>query len=353
MTTRSLLVLVSSFGFFLCRGQNEILIWSDEFEGSGAPNADVWNYDLGKTGWGNNEVQSYTSSELNARQENGKLIIDAVKNNGEWTSARMLTQSKFSFTYGRIVFRAKLPEGSGTWPALWMLGENITSVGWPACGEIDVMEHVGKNPGVVQSALHSPASFGDTQNRKLITIPTYHSEFHDYEAEWANEKIDFKVDNQVYYTFNPSVRNGSTWPFEKPFFIIMNIAMGGNFGSDPKFESGGLKNGIDPALTYARMEIDYVRVYQRQITTGALETSSRLFSVSPNPFNSAVTIATTHPRKAELLIQNLQGVELVSMILMHESTVIDCSDLSDGFYFVSVIVDDSKHTEKILLQRKM
>lgn len=334
-------------------GQTEVLIWSDEFDGVGVPNPEYWSYDMGNNGWGNNEIQNYTSSLSNARQQNGVLILEAVKENGLWTSARILTRNKFNFTYGRIVFRAKLPSGAGTWPALWMLGENISSIGWPACGEIDVMEHVGKNPGVIQSALHTPASFGNTQNKGSKVTAPYDSEFHTYEADWSSEKIDFKLDGETHYSFSPPIKNENTWPFSKSFFIIMNIAMGGNFGSDPTYESGGLKNGIDPLLTNARMEIDYVRVFQKEIVTGNLDNENRGFKISPNPVNHLATITTTQPGKTKLQIQNLLGLDLMSINLIEENTVVDLSDMTDGLYLFSIVVDDLRYTEKILLQRKL
>lgn len=234
------------------------LVWSDEFDGTGLPNSAYWGYDLGTGGgWGNNEVQNYTNSTNNVRQEDGVLIIEAKKSGSNWTSARVKSQGKINFTYGRIVFRAKLPTGAGTWPALWMLGESITTAGWPACGEIDVMEHVGKNPTVVQAAMHTPSSFGNTVNKGSRNVPTFDTEFHNYEVLWTAEKIQFFIDGVLYYTYNPATKNANTWPFTAPQFIIMNIAMGGNFGGDPQYPGG-----IDPAITYAKMEVDYVRYYE-------------------------------------------------------------------------------------------
>ena len=265
------------------------LIWSDEFDKNQTPDISNWGYDLGNSGYGNNEVQNYTNSSENVRIENGILIIEAKKGSNGWTSARLKSQGKQSFTYGRIEFRAKLPAGSGTWPALWMLGEGISTVGWPACGEIDIMEHVGKNPGVIQAALHTPSSNGNTQNKGSSTVNEFSTTFHIYAVEWSESKMDFFIDNNLYYTYAPLTRNDQTWPFFNPSFIIMNIAMGGNWGSDTKYETGGLKNGIDPALKLVRMEVDYVRyfnktdipkisglsqVYQDQATT---------FSVPPTP----------------------------------------------------------------------
>ncbi len=249
-----------------CTSKDETLIWSDEFNDTGLPDSTYWLYDIGATGYGNNEMQNYTDNLANCRQENGSLIIEAHKNGDEWTSARLKSKNKFNFTYGKIVFRAKLPSGSGTWPALWLLAENIDMLGWPAGGEIDVMEHVGKNPGVVQCALHTTSSYGNTVNKMEYGVPDFNTDFHTYEASRTADKIDFLVDGKLYYTYKPSVKNEDTWPFDSPFFIIMNIAMGGNWGSDTQYETNNLKNGIEPSLTTARMEVDYVRVYANEAT---------------------------------------------------------------------------------------
>jgi beta-glucanase (GH16 family) len=239
------------------------LVWSDEFSTNGAPDPAVWGYDLGSSGFGNNEVQNYTNESDNVRIENGLLIIEARKTSNGWTSARLKSQGKKSFTYGKIEFRAKLPAGKGTWPALWMLGENVATANWPACGEIDVMEHVGKDPGNVHASLHSPSSYGATQNTAITTVADFSTAFHTYVLDWTDSKMDFYVDDKLFYTYAPSIRNDNTWPFNKPFFVIMNVAMGGNWGSDASLETGGLKNGIDPSLTTVRMEVDYIRYYSK------------------------------------------------------------------------------------------
>lgn len=230
------------------------LVWADEFNVDGAPDDSKWGYDTGAGGWGNNEPQFYTSRSENVRVENGVLKIIARKENREgapYTSARINTQGKFSFKYGKVEVRAKLPEGGGTWPAIWMLGANFQSVGWPASGEIDIMEHKGNEPGKIHSAIHTPSSYGATTNSGSQRIPNVSNEFHVYAAEWTSQKIVFSVDGVVHYTYMPSVRNSSTWPFDAPQFIILNVAMGGNFGGN-----------IDPEFTSGIMEIDYVRVYQ-------------------------------------------------------------------------------------------
>ena len=142
----SSLVFIVGTGLQAQQAVQEQLFWSDEFNGTGSPNSLNWSYDLGNSGWGNNEIQDYTNLQSNVRQESGNLVIEAHKLGNSWTSARIISHNKFNFTYGRIEFRAKLPSGIGTWPALWMLGESLFTTGWPACGEVDVMEHVGKRP---------------------------------------------------------------------------------------------------------------------------------------------------------------------------------------------------------------
>jgi beta-glucanase (GH16 family) len=231
------------------------LVWSDEFNRNGAPDSTNWVYDIGtgSNGWGNNEIQFYTHDSENVYVKDGRLIIRALKKDGKWTSARLKSQGKRNWTYGKIVFSARLPVGKGTWPALWMLAENINTVGWPTCGEIDIMEHVGRDPGIVQCALHTKASHGDTVNKKSKPVSTFNSEFHTYEANWTKEKIDFFIDGDLYYTYTPSVKDNDHWPYNTPFFIIMNIAIGGGFGGD-----------VDPALSSAVMEVEYVRVYEKR-----------------------------------------------------------------------------------------
>lgn len=234
----------------------ENLIFADEFNVDGNPDSSKWTYDIGtgNGGWGNQESQYYTSRTDNVKIEGGFLKIIAKKESylgSNYTSTRLKTQGKFDFTYGKIEVRAKLPVGVGTWPAIWMLGSNITTVGWPRCGEIDIMEHVGRRINWVSSALHTSSSFGNTVNQAEKFISDATSAFHIYAAEWTSEKIVFSIDGVPYYTYNPSTKNGDTWPFTAPQFIILNIAMGGTFGG-----------AIDSNFNSASMEIDYVRIYQ-------------------------------------------------------------------------------------------
>jgi beta-glucanase (GH16 family) len=232
------------------------LVWQDEFDTDGAPDVEKWNYDIGKgnNGWGNNESQYYTDRTDNVTVSDGTLKITAKKESyegAEYTSARMKTQDKYDFTYGRVDVRAKLAGGGGTWPAIWMLGSNITTVGWPKCGEMDIMEYVGNNPGTVQSAIHTPSSSGATVNYKTTSISNETTEFHIYSVIWSGDQISFLIDNERFYTYKPATLDQSTWPFDASQFIILNVAMGGNLGGS-----------IDPDFSESVMEIDYVRVYQ-------------------------------------------------------------------------------------------
>lgn len=232
----------------------DILVFSDEFDVNGSPDATKWGYDTGDGGWGNNEVQHYTDRIDNAVVEDGVLKIIAKTesyNGSDYTSARMKTQDLFDFTYGRVDVRAKLPAGGGTWPAIWMLGSNFSTVGWPACGEIDIMEHVGNDPGHIGAALHTLSSSGATINQMNFEISDATSEFHVYSLNWSPDQITFLVDDEIFYTYNPANKDANTWPYDANQFLILNIALGGTLGGT-----------IDTSFIEDSMEIDYVRVYQ-------------------------------------------------------------------------------------------
>ncbi|MDB4293022.1 glycoside hydrolase family 16 protein [Maribacter sp.] len=239
--------------------QSSGLIWSDEFDDNGPVSDQKWFSEIvppNNGSWFNNEVQHYTNRTDNAYVSEGTLKIVAKKegytafnSTKNYTSARL--NSRFAFTYGRIEVRAKLPAGGGTWPAIWTLGSNITSIGWPFCGEIDIMEHVGNNIGGISSAIHTPSSNGNTINIGRIDIPDATTAFHVYTVDWTAEKMDFYVDDTLYYTYNPAAKDSSTWPFDADQFILLNIAMGGTLG-------GNIATDFNQAI----MEIDYVRVYK-------------------------------------------------------------------------------------------
>ncbi|MFS4483478.1 family 16 glycosylhydrolase [Hyunsoonleella sp. 2307UL5-6] len=225
------------------------LVWEDEFDVDGAPDPASWTYDLGTgtNGWGNNEVQSYTSNAENVIVEGGMLKITAkADGNGGYTSARVKSQGLKEFTYGRIDVRAKLPTAQGTWPAIWMLGANFPTVGWPQSGEMDIMEQTGADKNTVLGTVHwfdnGTASFGET-----TPVTDIGNEFHVYSIDWSSDKIYILLDNVPYF----ELANNDTLPFNSDFFFILNIAMGGTLGGD-----------IDSAFTEDTMEIDYIKVYQ-------------------------------------------------------------------------------------------
>lgn len=240
--------------------ENLVLSWSDEFNGTEV-NSENWTFETGAGGWGNNELQRYTNGD-NVELNDGKLVITAVKVSddkvaGSYTSSRMITLNKKEFTYGRMEIRAKLPSGTGIWPAIWMLGSNIKTVSWPACGEIDIMEYVGYEPNTVHATIHSPSSYGNSVNGKTIPLASCEEEFHNYGIIWSEKYIRFYIDEviNITYTYSPVIKNDETWPFNKLAFLILNVAVGGNWGG---------AHGIDNSIFPQKMEVDYVRVYQEK-----------------------------------------------------------------------------------------
>jgi len=256
------------------------LVWSDDFDKPGLPDGAKWDYETGFIR--NNEKQFYTRARKeNARVENGMLVIEAKReqrNNAlsvdsaarsrrdrgassvladaEYTSASLTTRGKATWTYGRIEVRAKLPSGRGTWPAIWTLGANIDKVGWPACGEIDVMEFVGFEPGVVHANIHTKKynHVMNTGKGDKLTIPDASQAFHVYAVEWNARTIDFFVDSRKYFSYHNEGTGPDAWPYDNDQFLILNLAIGGDWGG---------QKGIDDAIFPQRFEIDYVRVYQK------------------------------------------------------------------------------------------
>lgn len=247
-------------------GEGWTLVWSDEFDGQGIPDTSKWSYNLGNWGWGNNELQYYTVAEPeNARLENGHLIIEAHQNdqNGGWTSARLTTQGKESFLYGKIEFRAKVPPGRGTWAAGWLLGDEYRDeVSWPYCGEIDVLECVGfeiddaTGDGINHATCHTRAYYFKQGNQigSEINVENMDGEFHDYAVEWYPNEIKATLDGEHYFTYDKNA-NELEWPFDKPQNIIVNLAVGGGWGG---------AQGVDESIQSHRYILDYVRVYEKQ-----------------------------------------------------------------------------------------
>jgi beta-glucanase (GH16 family) len=248
------------------------LTWSDEFNGAdgSAVDASKWGHDVGGGGWGNSEFEYYTNATQNAVVQGGNLVITATTAGAssyncsypssgpcKYTSARLLSKGKFSQKYGRLEARIQIPEGQGIWPAFWMLGANIDSVNWPSCGEIDIMENIGKEPSINHGSLHMPAS-GTTTDSSLsgmYTLPggaKLGDAFHTYAIEWSASAIKFYLDDMLYETQTPQTATGRTWAFDQPFFFILNVAVGGTWPGAP-----------DSTTTFPQtMKVDWVRAYQ-------------------------------------------------------------------------------------------
>lgn len=232
--------------------------WADEFDYNGLPDKSKWSYDIGGTGWGNNELQYYSDRASNASVANGILSITARKENMEgkgYTSARLITKGQGDFLYGRFEIRAKLPTGRGTWPAIWMLPTDWAYGSWPKSGEIDIMEHVGYDQNKVHITVHTDAynhSKG-TQKGNSKVIPTASTEFHVYRVDWTPYAVRGYIDNQPVFEYTNEGKGFTSWPFDKRFHLLLNVAVGGDWGG---------AEGVDASVFPQTMEVDYVRVYK-------------------------------------------------------------------------------------------
>ena len=245
------------------------LVWSDEFGGSNgsAPDSSKWTLETGGNGWGNNELEYYTNRSQNAQIQNGSLVITALKETytgpdgvtRNYTSARMNTSGKFEQQYGRFEARIKIPYGQGMWPAFWMLGNNIDKAGWPACGEIDIMENIGKEPAIVHGTIHGPGYSGGAGIGSPFSLASgrFADDYHLYAAEWEPNVIRFYVDSNLYATRTPAdLPKGTKWVYDHPFFLILNLAVGGDWPGAP-----------DNATVFPQtMLVDYVRVYKKSVS---------------------------------------------------------------------------------------
>ena len=319
------------------------LVWADEFTTNGAVDNTKWHHQtqLPAAGsWYNGELQHYTNRINNSFVSNDMLNIVAKKetftDQGHtklYTSARL--NSKFAFKYGRVEIRAKLPTGAGTWPALWMLGKNINengaywdtqgfgNVSWPACGEIDIMEHWGTNQNYVQSAMHTPSSFGNTVNLGGQTVPTASTAFHIYTLDWTSEKMVFKVDGVTHYVYNPPAKDANTWPFDAEQYLLLNIAI------DPN---------VTASFTQSTLQIDYVRIYQAGASAMfSAEEETKLYY--PNPVNEELTIylGKENQQNVATTLYNLEGKLVKEAVYPIENEAIHITQLGDlakGIYYI-------------------
>lgn len=331
------------------------LVWSDDFNESGAVNSSKWHHQTqlptgGNGSWFNGEQQHYTNRIENSFVGNGFLNIVAIKeaftDQGEtkqYTSARL--NSKFAFTYGRVDVRAKLPSGDGTWPAIWTLGKNINEDGaywdiegfgtatWPACGEIDIMEHGLGAVNHTSSAIHTPSSSGNTVNVASQLISDVANDFHVYSVNWSPNQITFLVDGVGFYTYNPAVKNASTWPFDLEQYLILNIAMGGIAGT------------IDPNFTESPMVIDYVKVYQNVLSTDEFDENS--FRIYPNPSSDTVFI------DSKITIDTIEIYNIIGELVVSNTNVksaIDISNLNAGLYMLKVYSGGKSVVKKLVVK---
>ena len=332
------------------------LVWADEFNTQNGPldNTKWYHQTFGPNGgrWFNNEEQHYTDRLDNSNVDNGFLNIVAKKESFtqdnvtlQYTSARL--NSKFAFTYGRVDVRAKLPEGEGTWPAIWTLGKNINETGaywqtqgfgttsWPACGEIDIMEH-GLGPiNHVSSALHTPSSFGATQNFQSIVLNDVVNDFHVYSVNWSPNQITFLIDDVGFYTYNPETKDANTWPFDDDQFILLNIAM------------GGVSGNIDPAFTEGSMVIDYVRVYQSSGSLSNNQYQDNPINLFPNPSKDIIYISTNEN------IDEIQVYSTIGQLVKTKSkrtNKLEVFDLEPGMYLLKIQIKGQCISKKILVE---
>ena len=342
---KSLILLLTLSFQSLSAQVYDTLVWADEFNGTGGVDTSKWWHQtlLPNAGqsWWNGEIQHYTDRDTNSYQKNGALYLTALKETftdqgvtKDYTSARL--NSKFAFTYGRVEVRAQLPSGTGTWPAIWTLGQNIYEIGaywdvqgyattgWPACGEIDIMEHWGYNQNYVSSAMHTPSSFGNTSNKGTQYVNGVSTGFHVYALEWSADKMVFSVDSIVHYTYEPSTQTASTWPFDAPQYLLLNIAIEGS---------------IDSSFTSSPMIVDYVRVYQSS-SIGVEESPLKSTKFYPNPAQGAARIHH-NLSEASLSIFSSTGLKALEVENYPSGSEIDLSNLTAGVY--SYILKSSIH----------
>jgi beta-glucanase (GH16 family) len=230
--------------------------WADEFDGEGAPDPAKWGYDVGGSGWGNNELQYYTNTTNNAAVKDGLLTITAKKeafSGREYTSSRMVSKNGSEMLYGRIEVKAKLPAGRGSWPAIWMLPNDYAYGNWPASGEMDIMEHVGYDQNNVHFSLHSQLYNSTNSKSGMMNIPTASTEFHTYREDWTPVSIKGYYDDKLVYTYINDGKGFAGWPYDKPFHLLLNLAVGGNWGG---------VQGVDDSIFPIAMQVDYVRFYK-------------------------------------------------------------------------------------------
>ena len=336
------------------------LVWSDEFDEDGAIDDTKWFHQTklpAGGSWYNGEIQHYTNQDSNDYVSNGMLHLVARREiytdqgiTKTHTSARL--NSKYVFTNGRVEVRAKLPSGVGTWPAIWTLGQNIAEkgayweqqgygkVGWPACGEIDIMEHWGNNQNYISSATHTPSSYGNTINVAGQVIPTSSTEFHIYALEWTKDKLVFSVDSVVHFVYNPDVKNPSSWPYTNPQYVLLNIA---------------IQSSISPNFTRGSMDIDYVRIYEEGTNSVEPKLAARTPFFYPNPVLNTLTIQLNNliEQLAIVKIYSADGKLIITDTVLTTQNKLEINQLNrlpSGVYIVDFSLNNLEYNLKFIKQ---
>jgi beta-glucanase (GH16 family) len=335
---RNLLIL-----FLLAAQQSQAqttwqLMWSDEFSGE-TLNTNNWSYAFGNGGWGNNEWQYYSNAAENIEVSNGALKITA-RHEGtgptEYTSARIITKDRFEFQYGKVEARMKLPLGQGLWPAFWTLGANIDEVSWPRCGEIDIMEHVN-NEYMTHGAVHWYNNGHSFTGQGTSVDPT---EYHVYGVIWDSNQIRWFVDGIQFYQFNIQASNQSDDAFMHPMYLLLNLAIGGNWPGYP-----------DASTPFpSSMLVDYVRVYQPLLANGVEGVGQMPLSIFPNPVADDFRIEFPFHELEQCRILDMAGKELLRVDKVKSSATVDVSFLAPGCYIVECIMNGTRSRHTILKQ---
>jgi beta-glucanase (GH16 family) len=332
------------------QAQNWTLIWSDEFDGpaSSAPDSSKWNYDIGGGGWGNHELESYTSRLDNAFIDGlGNLAIRAVKERytgtdgitRDYTSARLLTAGKFSQRFGKFEARIKVPAGQGIWPAFWMLGDDISTVNWPTCGEVDVMENIGREPSIIHGTFHGPGYSGGNSvgaSYSLEYPQRFSDDFHVFSLEWSPNVLRFLVDGNVYATRTPAdIPDSANWVFAHPFFLLTNVAVGGDWPGAPD----------DTTVFPQTMLVDYVRVYADQdladaslLITSATISGKHLIITGERFVKGATILLNNEPGKTKFNSSTMLKGKKLAKKIPHGQTATVVVQNPDGSFSNEVTV---------------
>ncbi|MFV0469874.1 MAG: family 16 glycosylhydrolase [Dysgonomonas sp.] len=339
-----LLFTLVIFGIPLFAQDDYVLMWSDEFN-SEAIDTQKWSFETGGTGWGNKELQFYTARSENAYIKDGKLIISALKEDYQgksYTSARLITKDKAFVKYGKIEARIKLPQGKGTWPAFWMMPQESVYGSWPRSGEIDIMEHVGSDPTMISYAVHTQQKNGSKGNNwysKIYPGETVEQNFHDYSIEWLEDRIVYSFDGEKQVTlWNNLLGDSNTWPFDQNFFIIINIAIGGNMG-------GTVDDGIFNSPV--QMEVDYVRIYQKT-SSSISQTEADKIKIATNTIQRDVRIQGLE-KPATISLMDMSGKGIMQLSADSADLTIDAALLQKGVYVLKIDQQGEISTHKIII----